>query len=354
MKKIAFIVLVVPSLVFLAACGHKKEAIANVTATDAIPVKIMALNKQDDTTSIAVSGQFTTDDEVYLSFKTGGIINHIYVKEGDAVKKGQLLATLNLTEINAQVDQAKLTYEKATRDYQRTQSLYKDSVYTLEQLQNSKTTVDLARQQLNTAEFNLTYSEIRATANGFVLHKMVSEGQLVNSGTPVFQTNGAGAGNWVLKVGISDKEWAAIHANDKAIISLESMPGKSFEGKVVRKTEGVDAATGSFGADIQLIGEKPSSLGAGMFGRAAIFSSGEQSANDGEWVIPYDALLDGDNDAGYVFITNDNKTATKIRVTVAGIKKDQVIITDGLQSARALIISGSAYLTENSPIKIIQ
>ncbi len=352
MKKIAFIILVFPSMVFLAACGHKKEA-ANVVATDAIPVKIMALNKQNDTTSIAVSGQFTTDDEVYLSFKTGGIINHIYVKEGDAVKKGQRLATLNLTEINAQVDQAKLAYEKATRDYQRTQSLYKDSVYTLEQLQNSKTTVDLARQQLNTAEFNLTYSEIRATANGFVLHKMVSEGQLVNSGTPVFQTNGAGAGNWILKVGISDKEWAAIHANDKAIISLESMPGKSFEGKVVRKTEGVDAATGSFGADIQLIGEKPSSLGAGMFGRAIILGS-TTSANDGEWVIPYDALLDGDNNAGYVFITNDNKTATKIRVTVAGIKKDQVIITDGLQSAKALIISGGAYLTENSPIKIIQ
>lgn len=353
MKKLA-LVIIAPFVVLLAACGHKKTDQPAIPAADVIPVKVMPLDKQDDTSSIAVSGQFTTDDEVYLSFKTGGIISRIFVKEGDAVKKGQLLATLNLTEINAQVDQAKLGYEKATRDYQRVMALYKDSVYTLEQLQNAKTALDLAHQQLTAAQFNLNYSEIRATANGYVLHKMANEGQLVSPGTPVFQTNGAGAGNWLLKVGISDMEWASLRVGDRAAICVESKPGRYFEGKVVRKTEGVDAATGSFGADIQLTGEKPSLLGAGMFGKATIFTGNDKSTHNGEWLIPYDALLDGDNNAGYVFITNDNKTATKVRVTIAGIRKDKVAISDGLQDAKALIISGSAYLTQNSPIKVIQ
>ncbi|MGY0039503.1 biotin/lipoyl-binding protein [Pedobacter sp. NJ-S-72] len=89
----------------------------------------MKLNQESSNATIAVSGQFTTDDEVLLSFKTGGIINSLLVKEGDAVKKGQLLATLNLTEINAQVQQTQLSYEKAKRDYQRTKNLYSDSVY---------------------------------------------------------------------------------------------------------------------------------------------------------------------------------------------------------------------------------
>jgi multidrug efflux pump subunit AcrA (membrane-fusion protein) len=66
-----------------------------------------------------VSGQFTTDDEVMLSFKTTGIINKIYVKEGDAIQRGQLLATLNLTEIDASLEQARLALEKSTRDHQR-------------------------------------------------------------------------------------------------------------------------------------------------------------------------------------------------------------------------------------------
>ena len=66
---------------------------------------------------IQTSGLFTTDDETYLAFKTGGIIEKIYVKEGDAIRKGQLLATLNLTEIEAQVAQARLSFEKAKRDF---------------------------------------------------------------------------------------------------------------------------------------------------------------------------------------------------------------------------------------------
>ena len=152
-----------------------------------------------------VSGQFTTDDEVMMSFKTTGIISKIFVKEGDAIKKGQLLATLNLTEIDASLQQAQLAYEKASRDLQRLNNLYNDSVATLEQVQNAKTTRDLAAQQLNTARFNSQYSEIRAEANGFVLRKLANEGQLVSSGNAVFQTNGAGSGKWILRSGITDQ-----------------------------------------------------------------------------------------------------------------------------------------------------
>ena len=73
------------------------------------------------------------------------------VKEGDRVKKGQLLDTLKSTEIAAQVQQVNLALEKAQRDYQRASKLYKDSVATLEQLQNAKTGVDIARQNLQQA-----------------------------------------------------------------------------------------------------------------------------------------------------------------------------------------------------------
>jgi hypothetical protein len=72
------------------------------------------------------------------------------------------------------------------------------------------------------------------------------------------------------------------------------------------------------------------------------------------WSIPYDALLDGDAKSGYVFITDDLKTARKARVTVAGIDHEHVLVSSGLENAKALVISGSAYLRDNSPIQIIQ
>ncbi|QNK62843.1 efflux RND transporter periplasmic adaptor subunit [Pedobacter sp. PAMC26386] len=333
------------------ACSHSAPAAHHAAGNDTIPVKIMKLNQESNNAAIAVSGQFTTDDEVMLSFKTGGIINSLLVKEGDAVKKGQLLATLNLTEINAQVQQAQLAYEKSKRDYQRTKNLYSDSVATLEQLQNSKTSLQVAQQQLNLVAFNRKYSEIHAPVNGFVLKKLADAGQQISSGTAVLQVNGAESGKWQLKVGISDREWAVMKLNDPAQIETTAMPGQMLNGVVTRKSEGVDAATGTFSAYISLRGEKPKTIAAGMFGRATINPS-RHSEHKGTWQIPYEALLDGDGANGFVFVTNDNKTAHKVKVTVAGIEKHTVIISDGLQDAAALIISGSAYLTDNSAIRI--
>jgi multidrug efflux pump subunit AcrA (membrane-fusion protein) len=64
-----------------------------------IPVKVTSLEKQHVKPVVNTSGIFTTDDETYLAFKVGGIISKIHVREGDAIRKGQLLASLNLTEI---------------------------------------------------------------------------------------------------------------------------------------------------------------------------------------------------------------------------------------------------------------
>lgn len=326
-------------------------AVNHTTDTDVIPVKVMVLEKENSTANIAVSGQFTTDDEVMLSFKTGGIINKLSVKEGDRVKRGQLLAMLNPVEINAQVQQARLSAEKAGRDYQRIQNLYKDSVATLEQLQNGKTALQQAQQQLNMASFNLQYSEIRAPKDGYILKKMANVGQQVASGVAVLQTNGAESGKWMLRVNMSDHEWSVMQLNDPAVIETTALPGHVIKGVVTRKSEGADPLTGTFAADITLTGNRPQGVAAGLFGKAVITSS--QHKNMGSnWQIPYEALLDGDGNTGYVFITNDSKTAHKVKVTIAGINKNTVTVTDGLGQSKALIISGSAYLTDNSAITI--
>ncbi|SEB18428.1 efflux RND transporter periplasmic adaptor subunit [Pedobacter hartonius] len=332
------------------SCSSHPEAVK--TETDTIPVRVMALTQQNANAAMAVSGQFTTDDEVMLSFKTGGIINSLNVKEGDAVKKGQLLATLNPIEINAQVQQARLSVEKAQRDYQRTQNLYRDSVATLEQLQNSKTALQQSQQQLNMASFNRQYSEIHAPKDGYILSKLANTGQQVSPGMAILKTNGAESGKWMLRVGISDNEWAVMQLNDHANIQTSSLPGQSFEGVVTRKSEGVDEATGTFSADISFRGKKPKAIAAGMFGKA-IIEPGRKTAGSSSWQIPYEALLDGDGSTGYVFVTNDNKTAKKLKVTVAGIDKNTVTISHGLENATALIISGSAYLTDQSMISVL-
>lgn len=351
MEKLFFIPLFLVSIWVLQACSSSEGKNNKIiSSSEQIPVEVVKLEKTQVRSDIQASGQFTTDDETNLSFKTGGIIQKIYVKEGDPIHKGQLLATLNLTEISAQVAQARLAYEKATRDFERLSKLHRDSVATLEQFQNAKTGLDVASQQYEAAKFNRSYSEISALSDGFVLRKMASEGQVITSGTAVFQTNGAGTGKWLLKIGVSAKEWSTIAINDKATIYADADATQPFPAFVSRKSEGTDPFTGSYAIELTLKGKAPSSIATGMFGKAVITPSQSVQA----WSIPYDALLDGDAQTGYVFVTDDMKTARKTKVTVTSIDKDHVQVSSGLENAQALVISGSAYLRDNSPIQVIK
>jgi multidrug efflux pump subunit AcrA (membrane-fusion protein) len=109
---------------------------------------------------------------------------------------------------------------------------------------------------------------------------------------------------------------------------------------------GTDAFSGTFNIDLQV--KNPSGLASGLFGHAVI----RTSQNQPSWQVPYEAILDGNAASGFVFITNDQKSAKKIPVVIGQIEKNYVTILSGLDSARFLIISGSAYLKDGSPISV--
>ncbi|RIW15795.1 efflux RND transporter periplasmic adaptor subunit [Algoriphagus lacus] len=335
-------------LAFLVGCGKTDTSLQTPLPEKGIPVKVISLNSGSFSSSISASGTFSTKDETVLSFKVGGIISKINVQEGDVVKKGQILATLDLTEVQAGLTQSKLAYEKALRDYERVGRLYRDSVATLEQYQNSKTAVDIAEQQLKTVEFNLSYAQIRATQNGFVLRKFVNPGQQVTSGAPILQINGANQGNWVLQATVNDQNWSTISIGDSAYL-FPSNSNDTIPGKIIRKSQAADPVTGAYWVEVSPTKQDQLKLASGMFGKVIIMPS---QKIDG-WQIPYESLLDAQGTVGFVFVTDDGKHARKIQVGLGKISSESVQVLSGLENHKNLIVSGSAYLTDGSPIQLV-
>ena len=331
----------------LAACGQEKISSSTPSKNQSIPVKVVSIAQGSITSPIFASGTFSTKDETILAFKVGGIVSSLKVQEGDPVKKGQVLATLDLTEVDAGLTQAKLGYEKAKRDFERAGNLYRDSVSTLEQYQNAKTALDISAEQLRAAEFNRSYAEIRATQNGYVLRKFVNPGQLVTSGAPVLQINGANQGNWVLQVSVNDLNWSKIQVGDSATIFLEEK-NQGILGKVIRKSQAADPVTGAYWIEISPENTQGIQLASGMFARAEIIPGIARAG----WQVPYGALLDAQGNEGYVFVTTDGKTAKKVKVTLGKLSKDSIEVLRGLEAYSKLIISGSAYLADGSTISL--
>ncbi len=344
------LVLTLAITLFLAACGAKEKPKATLPGLEAIPVKLTKVDQINAQRPIHLGGLLGTENDARLSFKTGGIIQRIHVKVGDIVHRGQLLATLDLTEITAGVNQAQLGFDKAQRDLDRVTALHRDSVATLEMMQNAQTGLDFARQTLASAKFNAAHSEIRSTAEGFVLAKMMNEGELAGPGMPVLAiSTTSGQSQWVLKAGLADRDWSLLQTGDSATAILDAYPGQSFKGHLSRKSQGADPYSGAFQVEIalELGATKPA---AGLFGQATIYPSTQAKY----WLLPYEAVLEANGNDAFVFVTSDRKTAHKVPVKVAFLDKEKIAISGGLEGYSEVITTGSAYLTDNSPITVAQ
>jgi RND family efflux transporter MFP subunit len=350
MKKITLLSIAITTLTIIASCKAKHEDQNPIGQPDIIPVKVAAVSVLGVPDHISATGLVSTEDEAKYSFKIGGVISRILVQEGQFFKKGQLLATLNSTEISAGLAQSSLGVEKAQRDYSRAVNLYKDSVYTLEQLQNTKTALDVAQKAREATAFNERYSKIYAASDGFVSKKIANEGEVVAEGMPVLLINSTEQRNsYLLKVGVTDREWAIIKPGQTAKVALDGYAGQTFEAIVFRKSQAADRELGSFQIELklQLNGVKPA---IGMFGKAEIATHQEESV----MVIPYGSLVEADGNKGFVFTTIGTTRVKKVPVNILKFDNENLYLKDKLEGISQIVISNSAYLNEQSFIKIIK
>ncbi|MFC2104403.1 efflux RND transporter periplasmic adaptor subunit [Bacteroidota bacterium] len=330
------------------SCSNSEASVQN-KEEKGIPVNVVKIEKEKLSVPIHVSGNISSSKESRLSFKTGGIIESIFVDEGDKVKKGQVLAKLDLNEIQEQVNQAIVGLEKAKRDYNRMHALYTDTVATLEQFQNAKSALDVAAANLNIAKYNLKFSTIVAPDDGVILMKFFEEDEIVGVGNPIFYFASA-EDSWQLVVGVSDKDIVKLNLGDKAKIKTDAWPNKDLTCVVSRIANAPGQFTGLY--EIELSIENPEvNLKHGFFAKGEIFPS---ELNDC-YSLPIDAIQEGiGNLVLFYSVSEDGKFAIKQETNVISIAQDKVFVSIGsIEEDMLVIVEKQKELKHLDKIKII-
>jgi len=310
-------------------------------------IKTAAVSQKTISLPVHASGILSSSAEQRLSFKIGGIIRKIYVDEGDVVRPGQLLAVLDKTEIDAQVNQAQQGLAKSERDLARVQSLYKDSSATLELVQNATTGRDLAKETVRIATFNQQYAEIRATRGGKIIKKLMNDGEITGPGTPVFVLFETGNNDWVVKINVSDRDWARINLNMPAKVTMDAYPDVTFNGKVSDLAPAADPSNGLYPVEIKIT-PQGKRFAPGLFSQVDITPPQARTYT----TVPVEAIVEGDGKEAFVFaLQPDGETVRKIPVTVAFLDGNQVVLTTGLNGVTEVVTAGAPYLTEKSKVK---
>jgi multidrug efflux system membrane fusion protein len=292
------------------------------------------------------SGKLSEKVQVKLSFKTGGIAKDVLVEEGQRVEKGQLLAQLDLSEINAQVDQARAGYEKALRDLARVKKLYDENVTTLEQLQNATTALEIAESQVRVAKFNLQHSSIFAPSGGKILKRFVEPGELVGSGTPIF-IFGSDEHGWIVQLGVIDRDIIRLRPGDAASVRFDAYPGTSFSAHVSEIAETADPMTGTFEVEVTL-DRNDHKLVSGFIAKVDILPSKLEPF----YVIPVESLVEGDGMTGFVYtLEKDRGVARKVGVKIGHIFDREIAVSSGLRDGDNVIVKGTEYLSDGTRVK---
>lgn len=337
-----FLIFTIGSILF--ACKNGKND--NAFIESKVPVKLIHAVKETVSFPVTTSGLLASKAEIKLSFKTGGIIDRIPVDEGQSVQKGQVLARLNLSEIESMVNQARIGLEKAERDLQRAENLYSDSVATLEQLQNAGSAVDYTRSQLKVAEFNRQYSQIVAPSKGKILKKLAEEDEMIAPGYPLFLFSSAES-DWVLRVSLPDVDVVKVQPNDSARICFDAFPKRSYNAVVSEIAKVSDPYTGTYEVELRLVKRDPKFL-SGLIGKAEIIPSKKEEY----MALPLSALQEADDMGGYLYLAHDS-LFEKRHIDIISLSDSMIYFKGSVSSTDSIIIEGGEYLNPGSVIEIV-
>jgi RND family efflux transporter MFP subunit len=283
-----------------------------------------------------------------LSFKAGGIVAGVNVREGDKVKKDQILAELNLSEIRASVNIASSGYEKTLRDWNRAKNLYTDTVATLEQYQNASTALEIAKSNLEIARFNLRHSTIKAPADGIILKQLVKENELVSSGYPVFLFGVSGE-SWKVKSGLSDRDIVRINQGDSAAVTFDAYPGVTFPAEVEQISGISNPMTGTYEIELSLNGTGYR-LAAGFIAGVDVFPAKKTAVLK----IPVGAIIDADGESGYVYSVDESGRAVKAHINIISITGSFAAVSVITGDITEIVSEGAAYLKDGMKVEVVK
>lgn len=332
-------------LLILASCRNEPSTPAREMVTR---VRTIGIVSETIRIPIHSSGILAASEEMKLSFKAGGIVAGIRIREGDRVKKDQILAELNLSEIRAGANIAESGYAKALRDWGRAKNLYRDTVATLEQYQNASTALEIAKSNLDISKFNLRHSTIKAPADGIILRQFVKENELVSAGYPVFLFGVSGE-SWKIKSGLSDRDIVRVNPGDSASATFDAWQGVSFPAEVEQISGISNPMTGTYEVEISLKGSGYR-LAAGFIAAVDIFPSKKITVLK----VPVGAIVDADGESGYVYTIDESGRAVRTHITIISITGSFAAVSAIPDSITEIVSEGAAYLKPGIKVEVVK
>ncbi len=353
MKKLITIVSVIAALALIGwvLSNNKKKNDANTAvvaqgASGDVAVRTAVIKRSVVDLDFSANGTFQAFQRITFNAENSGRITRIYVKEGDCVSRGQLIARIDADILAVDVQSAEDAYQNAQRDLQRYESSFQTGGVTQQQLDQARLNARNAQNRLKQAQVRVGDANVRAPFNGIVNKRFVELGAYVSPGNQLFEI--VDVSRLKLAVTVNESQVANLKVGDKVRIRSNVFPDKSFSGKVSFIAPQADNSL-NFPVEIEIGSNPGNQIKAGMYG-TAIFEFPEQAPSI---TVPRTAFV-GSVSSNKVYILEAGNTARERKVIAGRVNGDNVEVLEGLKEGETVITSGQINLVDGarvSPVK---
>jgi RND family efflux transporter MFP subunit len=348
MKKLLVIIIVLAVIagivgILLYNKSKKELKIQKTEILTSIPVTVSDVTKEKLEDKLTLVGTVSPYNEVTVASETQGKIVGVYFNIGDRVSAGKVLVKVDDEIREATLKNAEANFEKATKDLERYESLYKEGSITEVQLEAARLTYKQTESQYVIAYRQLKDTRIVAPFSGVITGKMIEKGTVVSNATPIATL--INIATVKVKVNIPEKDVFKLKVGDVADITTDIYKGEEFSGKVINiNSKGDESHT--FPVEILLPNSNANPLKAGMFVNVS-FGTVEKGESI---VIPRVALI-GSVKNPQVYVVENN--IARLRNIVSGIGiGDKLEVLSGLSEGEIVVTNGQINLQDSVSVII--
>lgn len=335
--------------------GHAAEPVAVAQPRPVLTVQVVSPTSASLERSVKANGSLAAWQEAIVGAEAQGLlISEVRAHVGDAVQRGQVLATLQSTTVRAELAQAEATLAEAAANAteaaaqaQRARSLQQQGFFSAAQLTQALSAEAAAAARLQSAralvqlqQHRLAQTEVRAPDAGLISARSATVGAVVSPGE-LFRLIRQGRLEW--RAEVTATELGDIRAG--ASVRLTAASGQTLSGRVRTVAPSVDPQTRQALVYVDLQGPTGSAR-AGMFARGEIVL-GSSSAR----TVPQSAVVVRDG-FSHVFSLGADQRVTQHKVQTGRVQGGQIEVLSGLPEGAKVVASGGAFLNHGDAVRV--
>ena len=345
--KLLTILPILLSVSLLSSCSDTETASQETKdVIISVPVEVAALSVGDISSKYATTAVLEAKEEAFVVPRASGIIEHIYVEEGDYVEKGQILAQIEPRRYHLNLDRAKADLVGVEKELAKINKVYDKKLVSDDTYDKLTAQYESANATLSLAELDLKEATITAPISGFIAQRNAKVGNLSESFQRERMFHIVQQKELYGIVYLPEKELSKVHKDQPASLDLTAFNGKEIDAFVERISPVIDAKTGTFKVTLR-VPNPDHLLKSGMFAQVKLNYDTKQNVI----LLPRKALLAID-DSINVFVVKDG-IASRKAVTVGYQEGEVVEILSGLSGNEKVVITGHQNLRDQAPVDIV-